>query len=230
METDLYDSAVLMHRVVSTLQYLPRTHMAAFETYVQALTPSQCSAQSMFHMNFLAAQATIQSLLSALARPTKLIDQMATARREAERSQGSIGKSSRWPLGLLDDARQRSVDEKGEKARRLGEEANQLSRELRFTQQTVASELAGWQNMHDKLGKQAIREFARGMVVQERTKLDGMMRALRKLRVDSHQDDDGEDAGGEASRGPTISPEVHQDVTDAGSVRVDEARGGVEMV
>ena len=36
--------------------------------------------------------------------------------------------------------------------------------------------------MHEKMGRQAIREFVRGMVVQERMKLDGMMRALRKIR------------------------------------------------
>lgn len=67
-------------------------------------------------------------------------------------------------------------------------EVNNLSRELRYTQQTVAMELAGWQEMHERMGRRAIRELARGMVVVEKMRLEGMKRALRKLsevRVDA---------------------------------------------
>lgn len=60
-------------------------------------------------------------------------------------------------------------------------EVNNLSRELRYTQQTVAMELAGWQDMHEKMGRRAIRELARGMVVLEKMRLEGMNRAMRKL-------------------------------------------------
>lgn len=178
----MYDSAVLAHRAVVTLRFLPRKHKDGFEAFVHALAPTQFSAQAALHTNLLAMQSTIQALLSALGRPTTLIDKMSVARREAERNQGSAGRSSRWPLGLLDDSRQKSIDEKGEKARRLGEEVRYLSKELRYTQQTVASELAGWQNGHERMGRRAIREFARGMVVQERARMDGLMRALRKVR------------------------------------------------
>lgn len=62
------------------------------------------------------------------------------------------------------------------------EEVNNLSRELRYTQQTVAMELAGWQDMHERMGRKAIRELARGMVVVEKMRLEGMQRALRKLK------------------------------------------------
>lgn len=179
---DIYDSAVLLHRHMTPLHFLPRKHKDGFEAYVQALTPAQCSAQSELHTRLLAVQSTVQALLSALNRPTKLIDKMNSLKREAERSQGSVGRSSRWPLGLLDDTRQRHHDEKGEKARRLLDEASYMSKELRYTQQTVASELAGWQTTHERMGRHAIREFARGMVVQERTRLDGLRRALRKVQ------------------------------------------------
>jgi hypothetical protein len=174
----MYDSAVLAHRAVVMLRYLPRKHKDGFEAFVQALAPTQLSAQAALHTNLLAMQSTIQALLSALARPTSLIEQMSTAKREAERSLGSAGKSSRWALGLLDDTRQRANDEKGQKARRLTEEVRTLSKELRYTQQTVASELAGWQNMHERMGRRAIREFARGMLVQERTRMDDRWQIL----------------------------------------------------
>ena len=51
--------------------------------------------------------------------------------------------------------------------------------ELRYTQQTVAGELAGWQELHAKLGKRAIRALAERMVVREKDRLEGMKRAVR---------------------------------------------------
>lgn len=107
---------------------------------------------------------------------------MGAAKREADRNYNSMGRSSRWPLGLLDDTRQRMSDEKEERARRSREEVVDLSKELRYTQGVVASELAGWQDVHDRMGRRAIREYASGMLVQERTKLEGMKRAMRKLQ------------------------------------------------
>ncbi|KAH7310430.1 hypothetical protein B0I35DRAFT_438969 [Stachybotrys elegans] len=180
--SDLYDSSVLLHRAVTTLEYLPASHVDAFEMYVRALTPTQTSPRASFHSNMLAIQSTVQALLSALSRPSTLVEQIVAAKREAERNYNSIGRSSRWPLGLLDETRQRLQDDKEEKVRKSREEAVYLSKELRYTQQTVAAELAGWQSMHEKMGRRAIRELARGMVVQERTTLRGMMRALRKIQ------------------------------------------------
>ena len=51
--------------------------------------------------------------------------------------------------------------------------------ELRYTQQTIAGELAGWQELHAKLGKRAIRALAERMVVREKDRLEGMKRAVR---------------------------------------------------
>ncbi|KAF4978919.1 hypothetical protein FZEAL_4805 [Fusarium zealandicum] len=179
---DMYDSSVLLHRAVSTLQFLPPKYIEAFETYVRSIVPTQSNAQAVLHSTLLAMQSTVQALLASLSRPPSIISQMRAAKREADRNYNSLNKS-RWPLGLLDDTRQRLYDEKEERARKSREEAANLARELRYTQQTVAGELAGWQDLHEKMGRQAIREFARGMAVQERVKLEGMMRALRKIRT-----------------------------------------------
>lgn len=53
--------------------------------------------------------------------------------------------------------------------------------ELRYTQQTIAGELAGWQELHAKLGKRAIRALAERMVVREKDRLEGMRRAVRRV-------------------------------------------------
>ncbi|KAJ6445493.1 VPS9 domain-containingprotein [Purpureocillium lavendulum] len=180
--SDLYDSMVLLHRQVAAVEYIPSSHVGALEAYVRAMAPAQAGPQGTLHTTLLAIQCTVQALLSSLGRPATLIGQIAAARREADRNESSAGRSSRWPLGLLDETRQRMQDGREQRAKKSRQEAEYLCRELRYTQQTVASELAGWQDMHEKMGRRAVREFARGMVIQERSRLDGMLRALRKVR------------------------------------------------
>ncbi|KAF5007959.1 hypothetical protein FDECE_5728 [Fusarium decemcellulare] len=221
---DMYDSSVLLHRAVSTLQFLPPTHIEAFETYVRSIVPTQSNAQTVLHSTLLALQSTVQALLASLSRPPSIISQMRAAKREADRNYNSLNKS-RWPLGLLDDTRQRLYDEKEERARKSREEAANLAKELRYTQQTVAGELAGWQELHDKMGRRAIREFARGMVVQERMKLEGMMRALRKIRTGSEE---AVDTAGNGTRSPA-PPSPRREVTEAELVAMDETEGGGEV-
>ncbi|KAG6029809.1 hypothetical protein E4U41_000270 [Claviceps citrina] len=179
---DLYDSLVLLHRSVSGLRYLPRTHVAALETYVRAMAPTQSSPQATLYNTLMATQSTIQALLSSLARPATLIGQVAGARREADRNDSAASRPLRWPLGLMDETRQRIQEDKERRARKYRQEADNLAKELRYTQQTVAAELAGWQDIHDRMGRRAIRDFAKGMVVLERMRLEGMMRALRKVQ------------------------------------------------
>lgn len=85
------------------------------------------------------------------------------------------------------------------------EEVNNLSRELRYTQQTVAMELAGWQDMHERMGRKAIRELARGMVVVEKMRLEGMKRALRKLKESPVQSDNAAHEGDASESGEPAS-------------------------
>lgn len=175
----------------------------------------------MFHHSVVACQLTaMQALLSALARPGSLVSQMAAMRKAMERNHNSLNRSTRWPLGLLDDTRQRLQEDREEKARQSQEQLDDLGRELRYTQQVVAAELAGFQEVHQKMGRRAIRDFARGMVVQERMRLEGMTRLLRKLRAGERRPGEqpaaeaDNDSGGEKAR-----------VWEDGQVPGDEATG-----
>jgi len=121
-------------------------------------------------------------MLLSLSRPTSLIAAINTSRKSIERSYNSLSRSTRWPLGLLDETRQRLNEEKEDKVRRTREEVDEVGRELRYTQQVVAAELAGWQDLHEKMGRKAIKDLARSMLVKERTALEGIRRAMRKLK------------------------------------------------
>lgn len=180
--SDLHESSQLLAKGLSTLAFLPPAYLAGFDVYVRSLVPSQTPPSATFFATFLALYGNVEAILKALARPPQLIGKIVAMRREVERSYSSVHRSSRWPLGLLDDTRQRLNEEREEKARRSREEAENLSKELRHTQQTVAAELAGWREMHERVGRRAVRELAGGMLVAERVRLAGMQRALRKVR------------------------------------------------
>lgn len=179
---DLHDASALLSKAVATINYLPPEHIAAFEAYVRTLAPLQSNPYAVFHASYLALQSTVDAIIAALARPPRLINQIAGLRRQVERNYSSLSRSTRWPLGLLDDTRQRMNEEREERARQSQLDGDNLSKELRYTQQVVAAELAGWQDMHERMGRKAIKELAKGMLVMERMRLEGMKRALRKIQ------------------------------------------------
>ncbi len=202
--TDLYDAVALLSRSISKLAFLPGPHATALAMYAASLTPPQSSPAQALHGSLLALQSTIQAVLSALARPPQLAAQVSAALRTAERAYRSLGggsaghsSSSGWSTlglgGLLDETRRRLDEDREARARRAAAEADALARELRYTQQVVASELAGWQDLHEKFGRRAIADYARSVLVLERERLGGLRRALRRLRE--------EDVGD----GPTIA-------------------------
>ncbi|KAF5869915.1 putative vps9 domain protein [Botrytis fragariae] len=180
---DLYDAYKLSTRAISTLTFIPQTHISALEAYTQTLAPLSTSPYSTFHTTVLSIHSTIIAMLLSLSRPTSLISSITTSRKSIERSYNSLSRSTRWPLGLLDETRQRLNEEKEDKVRRTKEEVEETGRELRYTQQVVAAELAGWQDLHEKMGRKAVKDLAQSMLVRERTTLEGLRRAVRRLKV-----------------------------------------------
>ena len=123
--------------------------------------------------------STILAILSSLARPQSLIHSLVGIQKAVDRHDSSLRRSDRWPLGLLDETRKGIHADAQEKAEKSREELRTVGCELRYTQQTVAGELAGWQELHAKLGRRAIRSLAQKMVVREKDRLESMKRAVR---------------------------------------------------
>lgn len=169
-------------KAIATLNFLPQTHTSALNAYVQTLAPSIASPYTQFHSTILSIHSTIIAMLLSLSRPTSLISSITTSRKSIERSYNSLSRSTRWPLGLLDETRQRLDREKEERVNKAREEVAELGRELRYTQEVVSAELAGWQDLHEKMGRKAVKDLVKGMLVLERGKLEGMRRAMRKLK------------------------------------------------
>ena len=128
---------------------------------------------------------TVIAMLLALSRPISLVTDITNSRKAIERSSNSLSRSTRWPLGLLDETRQRLNEEKEDKVRKARDEVAEQGRELRYTQEVVSAELAGWEDMHEKMGRKAIKDLARGVLIKERSALEGLRRAQRKLKMAS---------------------------------------------
>ena len=136
------------------------------------------------HSTLTALTTTTQALLIALARPPQLIASLTAAQKTIDRHRSSLRRSDRWPLGLalLDDTRKGLQADAEERLEKAQEEKKSIACELRYTQVTVAGEVAGWEEGHAKMARGAIKELVRGMVVREKCRLEGMRRAVRKLR------------------------------------------------
>lgn len=142
----------------------------------------ECDPYKLFHQDLQAILSTTLAILSSLSRPYSLITSLQNIQKAIERHTSSLRRSDRWPLGLLDETRKGIHAEAQDRAQKSVEEFRAVGSELRYTQQTVAGELAGWQDLRAKLGKRAIRALAERMVIKEKDRLGGMIRAVRELK------------------------------------------------
>ena len=164
---------------VSTLAFLPSSHITALSRFATCAQSLPSDPHTFFHQDMQAISSTILAILSSLARPHSLINSLVSIQKAVDRHDSSLRRSDRWPLGLLDETRKGIHAEAQEKAEKSREELRTVGCELSYTQQTVAGELAGWQELHATLGKRAIRALAERMVVREKDRLECMKRAIR---------------------------------------------------
>ena len=181
--SDLNDAAKIANTALHSLTFLPAKHLKALDRYTQTLKQSDASPMSGFYYSMHAISSTITAILTALSRPSTLITSMSATQKAIDRHNLSVRRSDRWPLGLLDDARSRVQRDAQDKMDKSKIELEDLGRELRYTQQVVAQELASWQENRVETGRTALRDLARRMCVVERARLESMKRAVRELGI-----------------------------------------------
>lgn len=188
ISVDMYDAGQLLLQQLMNLPVLPLTHTSALDKYFATLQPSSTTPAQMFHSHLLSLHSTLIALLLSLSRPTTLITSIQTADKNYRKTLDSLIRASSGAgafsiFGLLDDTRQRMDKDKEEKLKKMDAEKDSLSRELRYSYQTVAGELAGWQEWRGREVKRGIKEFVKGMVILERERGEGMRRAMRSLNL-----------------------------------------------
>lgn len=178
---DLAEAGALFAPALSTLTFLPDHYKTAVVQFVKCLAQSESSPHSGFYYNMLAISSTITAILAALQRPTALIGSISATHKAIDRHSLSIRRSDRWPLGLLDDTRNRIQRDAVEKMDKSVGELESLGKELRYTQQTVAGELASWQESRVRMGRDACKQLAKRMIIVEKARLESMRRALKTI-------------------------------------------------
>ena len=181
--SDLNDAAKMANTAIHSLTFLPTKHLNAVERYTKTLSNSDANPISGFYYSMHAISSTVNAILTSLSRPSSLITSMSTTQKAIDRHNLSVRRSDRWPLGLLDEARSRVQRDAQEKMDKCKDELEILGRELRYTQQIVAGELASWQENRVEIGRKALKELASSMVVVERARLESMKRAIRDLGI-----------------------------------------------
>ncbi|KAL8715229.1 MAG: hypothetical protein Q9220_001187 [cf. Caloplaca sp. 1 TL-2023] len=182
--SDFSTALGLASQAFSTLTFLPESHITALARFAMTHVPSESDPYKFFHTDINAISSTNLAILSSLSRPHTLISQIVSTQSTLTKHVTSLRRSDHWPLGLLDETRKgihRDAEARAEKCR---EELRYLRCELSYTQQTVAGELAEWQELHAKMGRRAARTLAEKMVVREKDRLDCMRRAMRGLGLD----------------------------------------------
>ena len=163
----------------SELEDMPSDHHSALAAYVKALAPTESDPHKTFHSELLAVSSTVQAMMSSLSRPHALIASLQASQKQFERHRAATRRPDRWPLGLLEETRRQAVLDAQDKMLRAQEEVRIAGCELRYTQQTVAAELAGWQDLQGRMTRRAVHRLAKNLLVRERDRLESMKRALR---------------------------------------------------
>lgn len=185
LANDISDAQNLASSALSTINFLPLQYLKAIDRYSKLLVPSESSPFAALYYALHSSHSSSIAIQTATNRPAYLIGSMSSARRTIDRAHNSISRSNRWTpkIGnLFEDAKNATKRDAWEKVTKARNELESLGSELKYTQQTIAGELAVWQDEHVKQGRTMCRRLAREMVVRERGKLEGMRRALRVAR------------------------------------------------
>jgi len=170
---------------------LPKAHVDTFLRFA-ALTHMETASNPLagYVLSMTSFHSTIAAVQGALMRPSQLIAQIQSLQRGVEKNRNNLANGAVPRKGVLNAINFPSSEESRAKARKDTEgkivqgesEVDRLGRELRYTQEVVVSELAGWTTWREEWGKEEVKRLARGMVVRERERLKGMERAFRALR------------------------------------------------
>lgn len=174
---------------------LPSSYVSAFQSFAD-LFPVEPPSDPLYRYNLSlsAVLTTLTAVNTSLARPTQLTTQIRQLMKASQRYQSNILAQSQprksstvgLPFSLSlsgsEDSRLRGLEDERQKADSTQRELDQKGRMLRYTQDIVLDELAGWTTWREQEGRKEIRRFAEKTVVREREKLKGMLRVLDRLR------------------------------------------------
>ncbi|KAE8135490.1 hypothetical protein BDV38DRAFT_252433 [Aspergillus pseudotamarii] len=191
--SDIADALGLCSSAISTLKEptnaLPQSHVDAFCRYAAHLSTSSSDSSPLlqFLNNVTSIDNTTSAILDSLSRPINVISTLTSTSRSLSRSRSSLVSSSlprKFNLNFpgLEESRQKSVRDLENKIQESETQIARLSREITWNKDVVVSELAGWTTWREKVGRDAIRAFAKATLVREKERGKRLERCLRSVR------------------------------------------------
>ncbi|EEP78609.1 conserved hypothetical protein [Uncinocarpus reesii 1704] len=189
--TDFAEAISMCAYAISSLQAptnaLPQSHANAIHRFAACYTSSSLDSSALTH--YLRALTSLHTattaMLGSLSRPGMLISKLNSATRSLSRCHSTLASNSlprKFNFPGLEESRQRSIREQEQKIVELNAEIEQVGKEIAWNKDVVVGELAGWTDWRGRLGKRAIREFARTSLVREKERGKRMERCLKSLR------------------------------------------------
>jgi ankyrin repeat protein len=170
---------------------LPDSHVKAFTRYTALHSPPSITPStplSTFLTTTASLQSTTLALLSSLTRPETQLSTLRALQTTLTRNIASSQKSHpKRPLPILslpglEESRARSHARVAEEIEAGETEIERLGKEVAYSQEVVAGELAGWTAWRVGVGRASVRRLVGEMAVRERERGRGLERALRALR------------------------------------------------
>ncbi|KPI43727.1 uncharacterized protein AB675_6443 [Cyphellophora attinorum] len=165
------------------------THRRPVEIRVSTSEQPASNPLNNYISSLLALHSTTLAVQTALLRSSSLITQIQAANRTLARSRANLLSNSvpkKGPLGISlpgsEESRLRSMKEAENKILESEAEIDSRGRTLRYTQEVVLGELAGWTSWKGVVGREEVRRLVGGVVVRERERLRGMERVLRAVQ------------------------------------------------
>jgi len=193
-QTDLVESLGLAATALASLgppaTALSQSHIQTLIRFASLMHTEPASSPLANYIGSLSSfYSTIAAVQAALLRPSALIMQIASAQRDLERHRSSLISSSQPRKGIMglnlpgmEESRMKSMKDTENKITQGETEVERLGKELRYTQEVVVGELAGWTSWREAWGKEEIKKLARATIVKEKERLKCMQRALRALQ------------------------------------------------
>lgn len=172
---------------------LSKPHIDTFLRFASLMHTEPASSPLQNYICTLQSfQSTIVAVQSALLKPSALIDKITSTQRAMEKDKSNLVNNSTPRKGMLkninlpfpgtEESRLKIVKDTEKKILQRGTEVERLGRELRYTQEIVVSELAGWTTWREEWGREEMKRLVKGVVVRERERLKSMQRALRAIK------------------------------------------------
>lgn len=192
--SDLADSLILASHVLSTLAppstSLPKKYTEAFARLAALMHDEAPSSPLVTYVSALASfHSTIAAMQSVLARPSSLVNQIRSAQRALERHHAALLSNSaprKGPFNInlpgMEESRQKAMRDTERQVLDAEVEIETKGKELRYTQEVVLGELAGWTSWRERWGRNEIRRFAGATLVREKERLRNMQRVLTNLQ------------------------------------------------